>query len=63
VPVLRQGELIEPLASLEECHRHCAEQVRRLPEELLALEPCPSYPAQVSEELEKELSRLAGLHR
>ena len=63
VPVLRQGELTEPLPPLEECRRHCAEQLGQLPEELLALEPCQTYPVQVSEELETELSRLAGLLR
>jgi nicotinate phosphoribosyltransferase len=60
-PVLHQGELTEPLPQLEECRRHCTEQLSRLPEELLALEPCQTYPVQVSEELEIELSRLAGL--
>jgi nicotinate phosphoribosyltransferase len=56
-PVLRRGELIEALPSLEASRRRCAEQLRRLPPELLALGPCPSYPVQVSEELEAELHR------
>jgi nicotinate phosphoribosyltransferase len=59
-PVLHQGELTEPLPPLEQCRRHCTEQLSRLPEELLALEPCQTYPVQVSDELEIELRRLAG---
>ncbi len=58
VPMLRHGQLAEPLPSLEEIRRRCAEQLSRLPKELLALEPCQSYPIEVSEELETELSRL-----
>lgn len=61
VPVLQRGELTGPLPPLEECRRHCAAQLSRLPEELRALEPCQTYPVEVSEELEAELLRLAGL--
>jgi nicotinate phosphoribosyltransferase len=56
-PVLRHGELAEALPSLEESRRRCAEQMSRLPKELLTLEQCQSYPVQVSEELEAELRR------
>jgi nicotinate phosphoribosyltransferase len=57
VPILRHGEPVDALPSPEESRRRCAEQLSRLPKELLALEPCQSYPVEVSEELEAELSR------
>ncbi|HEY7330024.1 MAG TPA: hypothetical protein VH592_20480, partial [Gemmataceae bacterium] len=57
VPVLRHGELIAALPSLEGIRCRCAEQLSRLPKELLALEECHNYPVQVSEELEAELRR------
>lgn len=56
-PVLQHGEPIDALSSLQESRRRCAEQLNRLPPELLALEPCPSYPVEVSAELEAEFSR------
>ncbi len=56
MPVLRHGELVDALPSLEESRRRCADQLIRLPKELLALEPCQGYPVGVSEELEAELS-------
>jgi nicotinate phosphoribosyltransferase len=57
VPVLHRGEQVDPLPSLEEIRRRCAEQLSRLPKELLTLGSCRSYPIQVSEELEAELTR------
>jgi nicotinate phosphoribosyltransferase len=57
MPVLHRGEQVDPLPSLEEIRRRCAEQLGRLPKELLALGPCRNYPVQVSEELEAELTR------
>jgi nicotinate phosphoribosyltransferase len=57
VPVLHHGEPTQALPPVEEIRRRCAEQLSRLPPELLALEPCQTYPVQVSEELEAELSR------
>lgn len=52
VPVLLGGEVAEPLPSLQESRSRCAEQLRRLPLELLSLEPCQTYPVDVSDELE-----------
>ncbi|HTU92385.1 MAG TPA: nicotinate phosphoribosyltransferase [Gemmataceae bacterium] len=54
-PVLRRGEPAVALPTLAENRRRCAEQLSRLPAELLALETCHTYPVQVSEELEAEL--------
>ena len=56
-PVLHRGELVGALPSLDDIRRRCAEQLSRLPKELLALGPCQSYAVQVSEELEAELHR------
>jgi nicotinate phosphoribosyltransferase len=56
-PILHRGEQMGKLPSLEESRRRCAEQLRRLPPELLDLKPCPPYPVQVSEELEAALRR------
>jgi nicotinate phosphoribosyltransferase len=57
-PVLRHGELVDALPSVETSRRRCAEQLGRLPTELLSLEQCLSYPVQVSEELEAELRKV-----
>lgn len=51
VPVLRRGEPVGTLPSLGESRRRCAEQLSRVPKELLSLELCHSYPVHVSEEL------------
>jgi nicotinate phosphoribosyltransferase len=59
-PVLQQGRLVAPLPTPDECRARCAEQLRRLPPELLRLEPSRLYPVRVSELLEEELRRLAG---
>jgi nicotinate phosphoribosyltransferase len=55
-PVLLHGEPAQILPSVDEIRRRCADQLRRLPPELLVLEQCQTYPVQVSEELEAELS-------
>jgi nicotinate phosphoribosyltransferase len=51
-PVLHRGRLIKPLPSLEDSQRHGKEQCSRLPEQLLALEPCSPYPVHLSETLQ-----------
>jgi nicotinate phosphoribosyltransferase len=56
VPVLHQGKPAQALPSVEEIRRRCAEQLHRLPPELLVLEQRQTYPVQISEELEAELS-------
>jgi nicotinate phosphoribosyltransferase len=55
VPVLHSGKLIDEFPTLEDSRRRCAEQLSRLPPELLSLETCQTYPVQVSEELEAAL--------
>jgi nicotinate phosphoribosyltransferase len=56
-PVLQGGESAGALLSLQESRLRCADQLSRLPAELLALETFHSYPVQVSAELEAELRR------
>jgi nicotinate phosphoribosyltransferase len=53
VPVLEQGR--GGLSNLEECRSRCRDQLDRLPEELLKLEPGQPYPVRVSEELVKAI--------
>lgn len=53
VPVLAGGRPVKPLPALEENRARWAEQSRRLPKELLALELAVPYPVQVSTELER----------
>ncbi len=60
VPILRQGELVDTLPTLEECRTHCRQQLDRLPRELLSLEPAPGYPVRFSEELETALLALSS---
>jgi nicotinate phosphoribosyltransferase len=61
VPVLRQGELVAALPTLEECRTHCRRQLDRLPRELLSLEPAEAYSVRFSEELEAALLSRARL--
>lgn len=56
VPVLHRGEPVHALPSLEESRRRCAEQRSRLRKELLSLDMCHTYPVEISEELEAELT-------
>ena len=51
VPVLRDGELIQPLPSLEDCRRRCLAQYARLPIALRELTPAEPYPVRVSDRL------------
>ncbi len=59
-PVMMAGKLVKPLPSLEQCRNRFAEQVRRLPAELLGLERCLPYPVRVSDYLEAEVGRLSA---
>jgi nicotinate phosphoribosyltransferase len=59
VPVLRGGQIVTALPTLEECQQRYLGERGRLPKELLQLEHGPAYPVQVSEELETALRRLA----
>jgi nicotinate phosphoribosyltransferase len=59
IPVFKQGQLVQPLPTLEECRRRFLAQRAQLSSKLLTLEPCDAYPVDVSTELEAELRRLA----
>lgn len=59
-PVVRAGEVVEPRPTLEQCRTRCAEELRRLPAELLGLEPATPYPVRISDHLEAELRRLSA---
>jgi nicotinate phosphoribosyltransferase len=60
VPVLRQGQLVQPLPTLDECRTHRAKQLARLPGQLLDLERHPTYPVRVSQGLKQKLQHLAA---
>lgn len=63
IEVLRGGEPVRPLPSLEEGRTRCREQLARLPRPLRDLGPCEPYPVRVSDELEEAARRLsAGGH-
>ncbi|WP_321345087.1 nicotinate phosphoribosyltransferase [Breoghania sp.] len=51
-PVLRNGELVEPLPSLMEIRAYAANQLERLPEGLKRLTGADSYPVTVSPKLQ-----------
>ncbi|MBL8799977.1 MAG: nicotinate phosphoribosyltransferase [Planctomycetia bacterium] len=51
-PVLRGGQLVQPLPSLEAIRTHCQAQLQRLPPRLLQLERGEPYPVRFSDELE-----------
>lgn len=53
VPVLKTGRLVQPLPTLEEDRACRAEQLQRLPKELLAMEPAAPYPVRVSAALKQ----------
>jgi nicotinate phosphoribosyltransferase len=50
-PVMRAGELVEPLPSLEQIRLYAKDQLDRLPEGLRVLKNAPAYPALISDEL------------
>ena len=52
IPIMQHGHLLRPLPNLEESRDHCRQQLARLPDELLQLEPHQTYPVRFSEELE-----------
>jgi nicotinate phosphoribosyltransferase len=61
-PVLRGGDLVAPLDSLQTCRDRAQEQLRHLPPALLALEPAPPYRVSVSPRLEQEARALEAEH-
>jgi nicotinate phosphoribosyltransferase len=60
VPILKEGQLIRPLPSVDESRQRFLDQRSRLPKDLLALERTAPYPVAVSAELEEALRRLAS---
>jgi nicotinate phosphoribosyltransferase len=58
VPIVRGGELIQPLPTLEEVRSRCRDQLAALPAALLALEARPDYPITYSDALEADARRL-----
>jgi nicotinate phosphoribosyltransferase len=58
VPILRGGELIDPLPSLSAIRRHRQEQVAALPDRLRGLDAEPTYPISYSAALDEEARRL-----
>jgi nicotinate phosphoribosyltransferase len=58
VPLVRRGQLLAPLPSLDRIRRHCREQLASLPEPLLGLDAPPDYPISYSEALEADARRL-----
>ena len=58
VPVMRAGELTEPLPSLDTIRHRCAEGRAGLPESLRSLKGEASYPVTYSDHLEREAQRL-----
>ena len=62
LPVMRAGERVAGLPGLEESRAHAADELRRLPAALRALEPGPTYPVEVSAAL-RELAEAADRAR
>jgi len=61
--ILRSGQLVKPLPSLEAIREHCREQRNRLPEELRNLNATRKYPVRYSDALQNEATRLSRGHR
>ncbi|MCI0682270.1 MAG: nicotinate phosphoribosyltransferase [Gemmataceae bacterium] len=58
VPVMKHGELVRPLDSLEACRERVKQQWQRLPPGLLGLDQVSPYPVAISPLLEEEARRL-----
>jgi nicotinate phosphoribosyltransferase len=58
VPLVRSGQLVRPLPSLEEIRSRCRGQIAALPPHLLALDARPDYPITYSDALESDARRL-----
>ena len=58
VPVMREGRVIEPRATLEHARRRCAEDLARLPEPLRRLERAAAYPVAIAPALEELTKRV-----
>src|SRR5579883_2952494 len=58
VPVVRNGQLVAPLPSLDRVRAHCRQQLASLPDRLLGLDAPPAYPISYSVALEADARRL-----
>jgi nicotinate phosphoribosyltransferase len=60
VPIMKNGQLVGSLSSLEEARQRCATQRDKLPARLHQLSIVEPYPVKFSEHLENEARRLAA---
>jgi nicotinate phosphoribosyltransferase len=60
-PIVRGGKLVAPLPDVSAIREYCQEQLRSLPDELLALDAEASYPVSYSDLLEEDAARLMGV--
>ena len=60
VPVVRGGQLIAPLPSLEAIRARCRDQLAALPDDLKPLDASPTYPVTYSDQLEADARRVMG---
>jgi nicotinate phosphoribosyltransferase len=58
-PILRGGELVQPLPGLDAIRSRCADQVATLPDALLGLDAQADYPVVFSDSLKDEAARIA----
>ena len=59
LPIMKNGELVEPMQSTSSCRQHCQAQRALLPERLLALATASEpYRVRISKHLEREAERL-----
>ncbi len=63
-PVMREGELIEPLPGLEQIQQHSKQQLAKLPQAFKRISDAEKYPVRFSDELfqrrMKLMSQLEG---
>ena len=60
VPIMKNGQLVAPLPTLEDARHRCASQRDKLPTRLHQLSIVEPYPVRFSEHLESEARRLAA---
>ena len=58
LPIVRAGQLVRPLPSLDSIRERCREQLAALPERLTHLDSPPDYPITYSDALEADARRL-----
>ena len=58
VPVIRGGQLVNPLPGLESIRARCTDQLAGLPDRLKALDAVSDYPISYSDLLESDARRL-----